>query len=145
MLAKIPHASRPKNQNRKQKQHCNKFNKDFKNGPHQKNLLKKVERIIDKEAEIGHAQELISHRLETPFSDGKESAYNARDPGSIPGSGRFPGEGNSYPLQYSGLENSMVYIVHVVAMCQTQLSSFHLHFQFSSVQSLSRVQPLATP
>ena len=34
--AKISHASRPKNQNIKQKQYCNKFNKDFKNGPHQK-------------------------------------------------------------------------------------------------------------
>ena len=34
--AKIPHALRPKNQNVKQKQYCNKFNKDFKNGPHQK-------------------------------------------------------------------------------------------------------------
>ena len=42
--AKIPHASRPKNQNKKQKQHLNKFNKDFKNGPHQKNLLKKKEK-----------------------------------------------------------------------------------------------------
>ena len=31
---KIPHASRPKNQNIKQKQYCNRFNKDFKNGPH---------------------------------------------------------------------------------------------------------------
>ena len=37
----IPHASWPKNQNIKRKQHCNKFNKDFKSGPHQKNLLKK--------------------------------------------------------------------------------------------------------
>ena len=36
----------------------------------------------------------------------KESACNAADPGSIPGSGRFPGEGNGYPLQDSGLENS---------------------------------------
>ena len=34
--AKIPHTSWPKNQNIKQKQYCNKFNKDFKNGPHQK-------------------------------------------------------------------------------------------------------------
>ena len=40
-------------------------------------------------------------------SDGKESAYNAGDPGSIPGSGRFPGEGTGYPLQYSGLDNSI--------------------------------------
>ena len=39
--AMIPHASRPKNQNIKQKQYCDKFNKDFKNGPHQKNLKKK--------------------------------------------------------------------------------------------------------
>ena len=40
-------------------------------------------------------------------SDSKESACNAGDPGSIPGLGRFPGEGNGYPLQYSCLENSM--------------------------------------
>ena len=36
--AKISHASQPKNQNVKQKQYCNKFNKDFKNGPYRKNL-----------------------------------------------------------------------------------------------------------
>ena len=40
-------------------------------------------------------------------SDGEESAFNAGDPGSIPGLARFPGEGNGYPLQYSCLENSM--------------------------------------
>ena len=40
-------------------------------------------------------------------SDGIESAYNAGDPGSIPGLGRPPGEGNGCPLQYSCLENSM--------------------------------------
>ena len=38
-------------------------------------------------------------------SDGKASAYNAEDPGSIPGLGRPPGEGNGTPLQYSCLEN----------------------------------------
>ena len=37
-------------------------------------------------------------------SDGKVSVYNAEDLGSIPGSGRFPGEGNGNPLQYSCLE-----------------------------------------
>ena len=37
--AKIQKASRPKNQNMKQKQYCNKFKKDFKNGPHQKKFL----------------------------------------------------------------------------------------------------------
>ena len=40
-------------------------------------------------------------------SAGKESACNARDLGSTPGLGRSPGGGNGYPLQYSGLENSM--------------------------------------
>ena len=40
-------------------------------------------------------------------SDGKESAHNAGDLGLIPGLGRAPGEGNSYPLQYSCLENFM--------------------------------------
>ena len=42
-------------------------------------------------------------------SAGKESACNAGDLGSIPGLGRSPGEGKGYPLQYSGLENSMDY------------------------------------
>ena len=40
-------------------------------------------------------------------SEVKASAWNAGDPGSIPGSGRSPGEGNGNPLQYSGLENPM--------------------------------------
>ena len=40
-------------------------------------------------------------------SDGKVSTYNAGDPGSIPGLGRSPGEGNSNPLQYSYLEIPM--------------------------------------
>ena len=40
-------------------------------------------------------------------SDSKASACNAADPGSIPGLGRSPGEGNGNPLQYTCLENSM--------------------------------------
>ena len=47
-------------------------------------------------------------------SAGKESACNERNLGSIPGLGRCPGEEKGYPLQYSGLENSMNCIVHVV-------------------------------
>ena len=47
------------------------------------------------------------------------------DLGLIPGLGRFPGEGKGYPLQYSGLENSMVCIVHGVAKNQILLSDFH--------------------
>ena len=51
-------------------------------------------------------------------STGKESACNAGDLGSIPGLGRS-GEGNGYPLQYSGLEKSMNCIVHGVAKSWT--------------------------
>ena len=40
-------------------------------------------------------------------SDGKQSAFNVGDLGSLPGSGRSPGEGNGNPLQYSCLENPM--------------------------------------
>ena len=40
-------------------------------------------------------------------SDGEESSHNSGDPGTIPGLGRSPGEGNGYPLQYSCLQNAM--------------------------------------
>ena len=59
-------------------------------------------------------------------SDGKESAYTAEDLGSIPGSGRSPGEGNGNPLQYPCLEHPMDgawrATVHGVTKNQTQLS-----------------------
>ena len=57
-------------------------------------------------------------------SAGKESACNARDLSLIPGLGRSPGEGNGYPLQYSGLEKSMDY---TVKKSQAQLSEFHFY------------------
>ena len=59
------------------------------------------------------------------FRSGKGSTCNAGDLGSIPGLGRSPGEGSGYPLQYSGLENSMACIVHGVAKGWTRLSDFH--------------------
>ena len=66
---------------------------------------------------------VLNHRA------GKESAcnsfFNARNLGLIPGLGRSPGEGKGNPLQYSGLENSMDYIVHGVAKSQTRLSNFY--------------------
>ena len=72
-------------------------------------------------------------RLPTPVflgfpgaSAGIESACNAEDLGSIPGLDRSPAERNGYPLQYSGLENSMDCIVHGVTKSQTRLSNFHL-------------------
>ena len=62
-------------------------------------------------------------------SAGKESACNTGDLGLIPGLGRSPGEGEGYPLQYSGLENSMDCIVDEVSKSQTQLSDLHFDFQ----------------
>ena len=58
-------------------------------------------------------------------SAGKESTCNVGDLGSVTGLGRSPGEGKGYPLQYSGLENSMDYTVHGVAKSRTRLSTFH--------------------
>ena len=73
-------------------------------------------------------------RLPTPVflgfpcgSAGKESARNAEDLGSIPGLGRSPGEGKGYPLQDSGLENSMDRVVHGVTKSHTRLKDFHFH------------------
>ena len=66
-------------------------------------------------------------------STGKESACNAGDPGLIPGSGRSPGEGKGYPLQYSGLENSMDCVVLGVAKKRTRLNNnFTVHLGLSA-------------
>ena len=66
-------------------------------------------------------------------SDGRASAYNAGDSGSVPGLGRSPGEGNGTPLQYSCLEKShgrrsLAATVHGVAKSQTQPSDFSSTF-----------------
>ena len=65
-------------------------------------------------------------------SAGKEFACNAGDLGLIPGSGRSTGGWIGYPLQSSGLENSMHCIIHVVTKSRTRLSdfTFTFHFQF---------------
>ena len=68
----------------------------------------------------------------------KESASKAGDPGSISGSGRSPGEGNGYPLQYSCLQNSMDRgarwtTVHTVG---PDWSNYHFHFQKHCISSL---------
>ena len=69
-------------------------------------------------------------------SDGKESACNEGDPGSIPGEGKSPGEGNGNPLQYFGLENPMDgeawwATVYGVTKSWTQLSDFTFTFFLS--------------
>ena len=66
-------------------------------------------------------------------SPGKESACNAKDLGLIPGLGSSPGEGKDYPLQHSGLENSVNCIVHGVAKSWTLLSNFHFTSLHSSI------------
>ena len=84
----------------------------------------------------------------------KESACSAGDPGSIPGLGRFPGEGNGNPLQYPCLENLMDRgawwaAVHGIAKSQAQLSDEHLltigiHISSPSSASLP-ITPHPTP
>ena len=73
-------------------------------------------------------------------SDGKASAYNARDLGSIPGSERSPREGNGNPLQYPCLENPMdgeawCTAVYGVAKSQTQLSNYHLLTSLTTISA----------
>ena len=71
-------------------------------------------------------------------SDGKTSVYNAGDPGSIPGLGRSPAEGNGNPLQDYCLENPMDggdwwAAVHRVAKSRTRLSDFNSNSTMQSV------------
>ena len=68
-------------------------------------------------------------------SAGKESACNAEDPSLIPGLGRSPGEGKRYPLQYSGLENSMECTVRGVAESNTT-EQLHFHFLLLSRRTM---------
>ena len=79
-------------------------------------------------------------RLPTPVflgfpcgSAGKESVCSAGDLGLIPELGRSPGEGGGSPLQYSGLENSMDYVVHGVSKSRTQPRDFHLSVSWASL------------
>ena len=70
-----------------------------------------------------------------------QSPYNVGDSGSIPASGRPPGEGNGNPLQYSCLENSMdggawQATVHGVAKSQTWLNDFTFTFTFIETESM---------
>ena len=72
-------------------------------------------------------------------SDGKAPVYNVGDLGSIPGSGRSPGEGNGNPLQYSCLENPMDggawwAAVHGVTKSWTGLSDFTFTFHFHALE-----------
>ena len=95
-------------------------------------LAEEWEGEVQAPGEAGRAWQILTTPKKRDFpggSDGKESAYNAGDPGLIPGSGRSPGEGNDNPLQYSCLENSMDRgawwaTVHGVTKRWTRLSNF---------------------
>ena len=96
---------------------------------------------------LGWEDPLEREWLSTPIflgfpggSAGKEFAHSVGDLGLIPGLGRSPGEGNGYPLQFSGLENSMDCMVHGVAR-----SYFHFLFFclcFHAIPWLSRAPHL---
>ena len=68
--------------------------------------------------------------------DTRESICNAGDMSSIHGLGRSPGEGKAYPLQCSGLENSMDCTVYGVAKSRTELSNFLSHICFVTMNTL---------
>ena len=88
----------------------------------------KLEERVGVTSVFGFRHICVFNFLVPDSSVGKESTCNAGDLGLIPGLGRSPGEGKGYPLQYSGLENSMDYIVHGIAKRWTRLSDFHFHF-----------------
>ena len=90
----------------------------------------------------GDGMKKILGEKKSPFphsSVGKESACNAGDPGSIPGLGRSAAEGKGYPLQYSGLENSMDCTVHGVSKSRTGLSDFLFSRGKSSARQTQRM------
>ena len=91
--------------------------------------------------------ELLGFKLNQAYpcgSAGKESACNVGDMSSIPALGRSPREGKGYPIQFSGLENSMDCIVHGVTKSQTQLTDFHFHFQAYQVLSIICIRRCST-
>ena len=95
-------------------------------GVHLRNLLIKL--LIDKVLILSDSSVKSVHALGLPlWLSGQNLPASAGDPGSIPGSGMSPGDGNGYPLQYSCLENSMDTgawgaTVHGVAKFWTRLS-----------------------
>ena len=78
-------------------------------------------------------------------SDSKESTCNAGDLGLIPGFGRSVRGGHGYPLQYSGLENSMDCIVHRVAKSRTWLKHFHFNMCFMHIVTWLTDKNYSTP
>ena len=78
------------------------------------------------------------HTLRSIFPAYSESACNAGGLGSILGMGRSPGEGNGYPLQYSGLKNSMDCIVHRITKSWSEWIDFYFHFSSCEMLGLKK-------
>ena len=79
-------------------------------------------------------------------SDGKESACNAGNPGSVPGLGRSPGEENGYPFHYSCLVNSVdreawQATVHGVSKSQTRLRTNTFSYLYLSIETVLLLSP----
>ena len=75
-------------------------------------------------------------------SDGKESTCNAGDPNLIPGLGGSPGEGIGYPLQYSGLENSMDSIVRCLLLGRKVITNLDSIFKSRDITWPTKVRPV---
>ena len=88
--------------------------------PHEsRDLTPLLDAVIQKADLTKYCSGFVYYWVFPHSSVGEESACNSGDPGLIPGLGRYPGEGKGYPLQYSGLENSMDCIVCGVAESDT--------------------------
>ena len=92
-------------------------------------MIKTIKVLPPAKASLLHGIGILQHRDFLGGSEGKASACDAEDPGSIPGLGRSPGEGNGNPLQYSCLENPMDRgawwpTVHGAAKSRTRLSDY---------------------
>ena len=97
-------------------------------------------KVLTKHSPISHLLNSLTNKAPLTWnlgfpcgSPGKESACSVGDLGLILGLGRSPEEGKGYPLQYSGLENSMDYTVHGVTKSWTWLSNFHFTFTLHGI------------
>ena len=109
-------------------------------------MQKTLVQFLDQEDPLEKGQATHSSILGLPcVSVSKEPACNAGDLHLIPGLERSLGEEKGYPLQYSGLENSMDCIVHWVTKSQTQLSYFHFQDLVCSAHQSINVSYSAWP
>ena len=125
--ARIPHGLRPKGQNIKQKQYCDKFNKDFKNGPHQKNLLKKPQKqkkiIKNKMIDLNLNISIITLNINSLHTSFKKQrgfpggAVVESLPANAGDAGSSPGLGGSHVLRSSWAREPQLLSLRVWSLC----------------------------